>query len=53
MFWNKKNSDKKGEKLVLFFDSDLHGTNVGFKKFVHSAKFYEYDAHIMEDDVTV
>jgi len=52
MFWNKKNGAKKGEKLVLFFASDLHGSNVCFKKFVNGAKFYGADALIMGGDAT-
>jgi Icc-related predicted phosphoesterase len=52
MFWNKKKSTEKGEKQVLFFASDLHGSNVCFKKFVNGAKFYGADALIMGGDAT-
>ena len=33
MFWNKKNKSTE-DKVVIFFASDLHGSEVCFKKFV-------------------
>jgi hypothetical protein len=49
MFWNKK---KGGDKTVIFFASDLHGSNVCFKKFVNGAKFYGANVLIMGGDMT-
>ena len=42
MFWRKKGNDANSE-VKIFFASDLHGSNVCFKKFVNSAKFYDVD----------
>ena len=28
MFWNKKNKKDAGDKVVIFFASDLHGSAV-------------------------
>ena len=39
MFWRKKAKDTNSE-VKMFFASDLHGSNVCFKKFINSAKFY-------------
>ena len=49
MFWNKK---KGRDKTVIFFASDLHGSNVCFKKFVNGAKFYGANVLIMGGDMT-
>ena len=38
--------------LVIFFATDLHGSNVCFKKFVNAAKFYDVRVLIMGGDVT-
>ncbi len=51
MFWNKKKDDG-GEKVVIFFASDLHGSNVCFKKFINGAKFYGANVLIMGGDMT-
>ena len=50
MFWKKKT--KNTDKTVIFFASDLHGSNVCFKKFVNAAKFYGANALIMGGDLT-
>ena len=51
MFWGKKKK-RGGEKLTIFFASDLHGSDVCFKKFVNAAKFYGADVLIMGGDLT-
>ena len=51
MFWNKKNNNT-GDKVVIFFASDLHGSEVCFKKFVNGAKFYGANVLIMGGDLT-
>src|SRR3970282_1946161 len=35
----------------IFFATDLHGSEVSFRKFINAAKFYEADALIMGGDV--
>ena len=36
----------------MFFASDLHGSNVCFKKFINSAKFYGADVLVLGGDLT-
>lgn len=50
MFWQKKSGT--GERVVIFFASDLHGSNVCFKKFINGAKFYGANVLIMGGDLT-
>ena len=50
MFWKKKTQNSN--KTVIFFASDLHGSNVCFKKFVNAAKFYGANVLIMGGDLT-
>lgn len=50
MFWRKKRN-ANGE-VKIFFASDLHGSNVCFKKFVNSAQFYGADVLVMGGDLT-
>lgn len=50
MFWKKKKSG--GDKIVIFFASDMHGSNVCFKKFINGAKFYGANVLIMGGDIT-
>jgi Icc-related predicted phosphoesterase len=50
MFWKK--NKKAGEKLTIFFASDLHGSAVCFKKFVNGAQFYGANVLIMGGDLT-
>ena len=49
MFWKKKTG---GDKTVIFFASDMHGSNVCFKKFINGAKFYGANVLIMGGDIT-
>lgn len=51
MFWRKKDKGA-GQDLKIFFASDLHGSNVCFKKFVNSAKFYGVDVLVLGGDLT-
>jgi Icc-related predicted phosphoesterase len=51
VFWRKKGKDANGE-VKMFFASDLHGSNVCFKKFVNSAKFYGVDVLVLGGDLT-
>ena len=51
MFWRKK-SKNGGEEVKMFFASDLHGSNVCFKKFVNSAQFYGADVLVLGGDLT-
>jgi len=51
VFWRKKGSDANSE-VKIFFASDLHGSNVCFKKFVNSAKFYNVDVLVLGGDLT-
>ncbi len=51
MFW-KKEKKNRGDKLTIFFASDLHGSAVCFKKFVHGAQFYGANVLIMGGDLT-
>lgn len=41
-----------GDDLALFFATDLHGSNVCFKKFVNAGKFYGAEVLILGGDVT-
>jgi uncharacterized protein len=51
VFWRKKNKNGSAE-LKIFFASDLHGSNVCFKKFVNSAQFYGADVLVLGGDLT-
>jgi uncharacterized protein len=42
----------RGDELVVFFATDLHGSNVCFKKFVNAGKFYGARVLILGGDVT-
>lgn len=50
MFWKKRKS--RGEKLTIFFATDLHGSAICFKKFVNGAQFYGADVLVMGGDLT-
>jgi Icc-related predicted phosphoesterase len=51
VFWRKKGKDGNSE-VKIFFASDLHGSNVCFKKFVNSAQFYNADVLVLGGDLT-
>jgi len=48
MFRKKDHSDE----FTIFFATDVHGSNVCFKKFIGAAKFYEADVLLLGGDVT-
>lgn len=50
MFWKKKSAG--GDKTVIFFASDLHGSDVCFKKFINGAKFYGANVLVLGGDLT-
>lgn len=52
MFWRKKATSSGDDKIVIFFASDLHGSNVCFKKFLNAAQFYSADILFMGGDIT-
>ena len=52
MFWKKKAAGGSDEKLVIFFASDLHGSNVCFKKLINATQFYGANVLIMGGDMT-
>ncbi len=52
MFWKKKSNAGDGDKVVIFFASDLHGSNVCFKKFVNAVQFYGANLLVMGGDMT-
>ena len=51
MFWKKKSGDGGG-KVTIFFASDLHGSNICFKKFINAAEFYKANVLVMGGDMT-
>ena len=51
MFWRKKDKGANSE-VKIFFASDLHGSNVCFKKFINSAQFYGVDVLVLGGDLT-
>jgi len=52
MFWKSKAKNGEGEKVVIFFASDLHGSNVCFKKFINAVQFYGANVLCMGGDMT-
>ncbi|HXV24785.1 MAG TPA: metallophosphoesterase [Alphaproteobacteria bacterium] len=50
MFWKRSRSG--GETVVIFFASDLHGSNVCFRKFVNAVQFYGANVLVMGGDMT-
>ena len=42
----------RGDEFTIFFATDVHGSNVCFKKFVAAAKFYGANVLILGGDVT-
>ena len=51
MFWRKKDKPANSE-VKMFFASDLHGSNVCFKKFINGAQFYGADVLVLGGDLT-
>ena len=48
MFGKKSQADE----LAIFFATDVHGSNVCFKKFINAGKFYDVRVLILGGDVT-
>src|SRR5713101_6752645 len=42
----------KADDLAIFFATDVHGSNICFKKFINAAKFYDVKVLILGGDVT-
>ena len=42
----------KDEGTTLFFASDLHGSEICFKKFVNAARFYQADVLVLGGDIS-
>src|SRR5215813_9162891 len=51
-FWRRKEKKGGNSEVKMFFASDLHGSNVCFKKFVNSAQFYGADVLVLGGDLT-
>ena len=49
-FGRKKQAGSSGTRI--FFCSDLHGSDVCFKKFINASSFYGTETLIMGGDVT-
>jgi Icc-related predicted phosphoesterase len=47
-----KKTDSRRPKTTIFFATDVHGSDLCFKKFVNAAKFYEANILILGGDVT-
>ena len=47
MFGSRRQRGKKRRALRLFFATDIHGSDVCFRKFLAAAKVYEADALIL------
>lgn len=50
--WPFGKAKASGEKVVIFFASDLHGSTVCFRKFINAAKFYKANILVMGGDMT-
>ncbi|MFP3164083.1 MAG: metallophosphoesterase [Acidianus hospitalis] len=46
-----KKSNTHGNQLKILFTSDLHGSNVAFKKFLNAGKMYKVDVLIVGGDL--
>lgn len=48
----KRRRGRDSDSTVIFFCTDIHGSNVCFKKFINAASFYGTDILILGGDVT-
>jgi len=48
----KRPAPRSDTQRTIFFASDLHGSEVCFKKFVAAAKFYSADVLILGGDIS-
>lgn len=51
-FFRRNGGSKRGQDLRIFFASDIHGSDVCFKKFLNAAKFYGAGLLILGGDIT-
>jgi Icc-related predicted phosphoesterase len=51
-FRSRGSHDSGGSRLRIFFCSDVHGSNVCFRKFLNAGRFYEADVLILGGDIT-
>src|SRR2546430_16916237 len=50
MLRSRRQRGKKGRALRLYFATDIHGSDVCFRKFLAAAKVYQADAVILGGD---
>lgn len=50
--FRRSGRSSKDEDTTLFFASDLHGSEICFKKFVNAAKFYKADVLVLGGDIS-
>lgn len=52
--WRRRGADRERDaaRTTVFFATDLHGSEVCFRKFVNAAEFYSADVLILGGDVT-
>src|SRR5215813_15573809 len=48
----RKTPSRSDDQRTIFFASDLHGSEVCFKKFVAAAKFYGADTLLLGGDIS-
>lgn len=48
----RRNRDKAQDAVTLFFATDLHGSEICFRKFVNAAAFYKADLLVLGGDLT-
>jgi uncharacterized protein len=51
-FFSRGTRAGDGQKLRIFFCSDVHGSNVCFRKFLNAGRFYGADVLILGGDIT-
>lgn len=49
--FSKKKADSSSKQVRLLFTSDLHGSDIVFKKFLNAGKMYKADALIIGGDI--
>lgn len=49
--WGRR-PDKRADEYTIYFATDLHGSEICFRKFVNAAEFYKADLLILGGDVT-
>src|ERR1700733_2631592 len=51
-FRSRGSQHSGGSRLRIFFCSDVHGSNICFRKFLNAGRFYEADVLILGGDIT-